>query len=1194
MRKEVRGMWQGPKCAGWIAVTVGIVFLLLPVTACSQATATLTGTVKDPSGAIVPTAAVTVTNEATKAVWTTVTTSAGLYTVPNLPPGNYDLAVSATGFKQFVQSGITVTVGSTATADVRLEVGKTSQSIEVHANAPLLHTTSSEVGTTVQGSFVAALPLQVAGQVRDPLQFVELTPGFSGSIPDNPSSQLSFKINGGQEGGADILVDGASIQLTHPNLQENYGVGPDAVGEFKVITGSVPAQYGRFTGGIVDLVLKSGTNQLHGTAYDYVRNSIFDANGWWNNYRGVPKGPDNQNDYGFAVGGPVWLPKIYDGRNKTFFFFNAELYRFKQGSFGNYSVPDASWKNGDFSNLLTPTTSLGVTYPAHQLYDYTTCNPGPCQPFPGNIIPMSRIDPVVQKEMSYMTNPQTSAVYNNFVSNNVTNTRVNMWSLKVDEYITAKQSINGSWAYDDVPKLGTQSLGDIWTTKNPTQYTDYGRLNYNYTFGPTVLNYANFGFSRTDRLEQNLIPTLGKNLAAQVGLKGVTAVQLPSLLSTGGSPGMTMTPDSADSYFIDNGYEVDDNLSWMKGRHSLMFGFDLRRLEFNSNQLAYSSGRFLFSPNQTSNLGNPNFDPNSGFSFASAFLGAAGTAWVPTPEDIGLRTRYYAVFAQDDFKATNKLTLNFGLRYEIPTPVVEAHDRLSWMNPSLPNPGAGNLPGAMEFAGSGPGRTGLDTPESTYYNSFAPRVGLAYHLTPDTVVRAGYGIYYSPIIVSGFAEVDSAGFSNSCQITSGSSTQPILVTGQMTGYPCALPPFIKPTLTNGAKGGSPLYLMTNTAIPGMVHEWTFDVQRQLGKNLLLDVGYVGSHGYHLDAEDAAPNQVNPKYLSYGPCLNVLITEQSTNSACAGQPGVAIPYPNFLNDWGNQATVGQALRPFPQYTDMLLDNDLDANPVGYYDYSGLQIQLQKRFSAGLTFLASYAWQKTLTNSDGAYPPEGGWNNLAQAGTQNTYDQAADKALSAHDVPQSFVLAYTYQLPFGNGKRFLSGHGRALDAVVGGWDVGAVQTYQSGFPLSVRCSSTYTSGLFVPNLGGNPPSCRVNVVPGQPEYLSNQGPFDFGKTKVLNPAAFAEPADFTLGDAARVTNIRGWPNLDEDISIEKNFNFTERFKAILRLEMFNAFNRTTFGGTNNTGGIDTVVTDPSFGQYTTAGGNRTMQMSLRLSF
>lgn len=780
MQKKTRRMSQESKYAG-IALAVGMLFLLLPARARCQATGTMTGGVKDPSGAMVPKAAVTMTNEATKAQWTTVTTSAGLYTVPNLPPGNYDLAVSASGFRQFVQTGITVTVGSTATANVTLQVGKTSQTVQVSANAPLLQATTSEVGTTVQGRFIAQLPLQVPGTIRNPVQFVELTPGFSGTMVSNPSSQLSYKVNGGQEGGSDTLVDGASISLTHPNLQMNYGISPDAVGEFKVITGSVPAQYGRFTGSVTNLVLKSGTNQIHGTAYDYVRNSIFNANGWWNNYRGVKKAPDTENDFGFNVGGPVYLPKIYDGRNKTFFFFNTEEYRFTQGSYNNRTVPDTAWLNGDFSNLLTPTTSLGVTYPAHQLYNYTTCNPGPCQPFVNNQIPITQLDPVVKNEFAYMAKPQNSNIYNNFLEDAVTKTQVNSWSLKVDEYITPKQSINGSWAYENVPKLATSSLGPVWTSINPTQYTDYGRLNYNYTFSPTVLNYANFGFSRTDRHEQNMEPVLGQNLAAKVGLKGVSAAQLPSILPSG----VTATPDSADSLFIDNGYEVDDNLSWMKGRHSLMFGVDIRRLEFNVAEQAYTSGRFLFGPNQTSNLGDPNFDPNSGFGFTSAFLGAAGTAWVPTAQTIGMRTRYYAVFAQDSFKATKKLTLNYGLRYSIPTPIVESHNRLSWMNPTLPNPGAGNLPGAMEFAGSGPGRTGLSTPLSTYYKSLAPRIGLAYALTPNTVIRAGYGIYYSPIIVTGFAEVDSAGFSNSCQLTSGSSTQPALIPGQMTGYPCA-------------------------------------------------------------------------------------------------------------------------------------------------------------------------------------------------------------------------------------------------------------------------------------------------------------------------------------------------------------------------------------------------------------------------
>ncbi|MFZ0594117.1 MAG: carboxypeptidase regulatory-like domain-containing protein [Bryobacteraceae bacterium] len=1168
-------------CANVLVAFVISAVLAFPIGAWAQGAGTLTGRMTDPSGATVSGATVSIVNEATQVTTNAVTTSGGTYTASNLPPGTYDITVSASGFKEFKQTGITVAVATTSTLDVSLQIGNTSESVEVRGDVSQVESQTSELGTSVSPQLIADLPLQVAGQVRNPIQFVELTPGFTGNLPNTPTSQLSFKINGGQEGGVDVLVDGASISLTHPNLQMNYGVGTDAVAEFRVLTATFPAQYGRATGGIVDLVTKSGTNQLHGTAYEILRNEVLDANGWYNNYKGVQRQPDNQNDFGFEVAGPVWLPKIYNGKDKTFFMFNTEFYRYKSGSAGPTTVPDPAWDQGNFSNLLTPTTSLGVTYPAHQLYDYTTCVSGPpCQPYAGNIIPMSRIDGVVKNAMAFFPKAQNNNVYNNFENTTINQYKANLYTAKIDEYITPKQRISGSWSYENMPLTQTQALGTIWTSENPTQHTDYGRFNYTDTISPTLLNEFNFGFSRTDRAEVNMLSTLGKNLAAQIGLKGVTDAQLPSFLPGG----VTASPDSADSTFIDNDYEFDDNVSWIKGRHSFIFGIDHRRLEFDTNQLAYSSGRFIFSAAQTSNL----IDPNSGFSYASLFLGAVSTAWIPTPQDIGMRTRYWATFVQDDFKVSQKLTLNLGFRYEIPTPVTEAHNRMSWMDPTVPNPGAGGLPGAYVFAGSGSGRTGLSTPQSTYYKSLAPRVGFAYALTSNTVIRSAYGIYYSPIIVNGFAQTDSAGFSNPFRINAPTgSNQPVIRPDQITAYPGALPPFINPTISNGSTGGQPSVILSNTDEPGRIQNWTFDVQHQFAKDFMVDVGYVGAHGDHLQAEQRAPNQLNPSYLSKGACLNVLITQQTTKPACAGQTPVPIPYPNFVSDWGNQATVAQALRPFPQYTDFSLDNSSEGNPFGFYTYEALQAKLQKRFSAGLTLLASYAWAKTLTNADGAYPPEGGWNTQAQVNMQNNYNAGAEKSLSAQDVPQSFVLSYSYELPFGKGKPLLNSGGRVVNAIVSGWNVGAIQTYTSGTPISINCGGSYISGLFNP-------SCRVNVVPGVSDTLSNQGPFVFGESKAFNPAAFSQPASFTLGDASRVSNIRLPMYLDEDISVEKRFSIREKVNAVFRMEAFNAFNRHRFGSANSTSGIDNTVTDPSFGQYTSAQGNRSMQASLRLSF
>jgi hypothetical protein len=1149
------------------------VFLALPGTARGQASGTLTGFVGDPAGAAVVNANVVIVNDATGVKTNTVTTSNGDFTATNLPPGGYNVTVSFTGFKEYRRTGLTISVGTTSSLDVALQLGSASESVDVHADVSQVESDTSELGTSVNKQLLADLPLQVAGQVRNPIQFVSLTPGFTGSLPNTPTSQLSFKINGGQEGGTDVLVDGASISLVHPNLQMNYGVGTDAVAEFKVMTGTFPAEYGRATGGIVDLVTKSGTNQLHGTGYEIIRNSALDANGWWNNYHSVSRPADNQNDFGFQVAGPVWIPKIYNGKDKTFFMFNMESYRYKSGgNAGPTTVPDDSWSRGDFSNLLTPTTSYGVNYAAHQLYDYKTCVTSACQVFAGNIIPLTRLDPVVKSAMTYFPKPQTDSVYDNFRNAQFNEFKADLWTLKIDEYLTQRQRISGSWSLDNRPQTQTQTFGDIWNSKNPTQDTAYGRFNYAVTISPTMVNSFNFGFSRTSRAEVNMIPTLNKDYAAKIGLKGVSSAQLPTFLADG----VAVTPDSADSSFIDNAYQMTESLNWIKGRHSLKFGVDHRRMEFNTNQLAYSSGRFLFSPTQTSNM----IDPNSGFSFASVYLGAAGGAWIPTPQDIGMRTRYWAGYVQDDIKLSQRLTVNLGLRYDLSTPISEAHNRQSWMDPTVANPGADGLLGAYVFAGSGIGRTGKDSPQSTYNKSIRPRIGVAYQVTPNTVIRSAYGIYYSPLIVNGFAQTDSTGFSNSYRIYSpNGSTQPVIVPSQMTGYPGALPPFISPTVANGANGGQPSVLLSDQSQQGRIQNWAFDIQRQLGKDFVLDVAYVGAHGDHLNAEQRAPNQLDPKYLSKGACLGVLISKQGTDPACTGQASVAAPYANFGSDWGGQATVAQALRPYPQYQDFNIDNSSSANPFGFYTYHALQAKVQKRYSNGLTFLASYAWAKTLTNADGAYPPEGGWNNQNQSSVQNNYNATAEKALSAQDVPQWFVLSYTYDLPFGKGQKLLN-RGGITNVLVGGWKVGAIHTYESGMPISINCGGGYTSGLFTP-------SCRPNAVYGVSQSYSNSSN-EYGVAKAFNPAAFVQPASYTLGNASRISSIRPPAVLNEDISLQKGFSIKEKVSAILRIESFNAFNRHRFSSIGNS------VTDPNFGNYTGVSGNRTMQGSLRLSF
>jgi hypothetical protein len=1158
-------------------VLLALAMLLTPVAVWAQAGGTLTGTVIDQGGAFVPKAKIVLTNEATQGRWESESTGTGAFTIHELPPGVYDLAVSFAGFRDYVQKGLTVKIGDTTSVGVTLQVGSATDSIEVRADAQQIRTDSSDAGTSVQAKFGNDLPLQVGGQARSALQFVALDPSFTGYTPNNPADQTSFKLSGGQEGGAVVLVDGASVNLVSPNIQVNYGVGPDAVQEMRVMTGTFSAEYGRASGGIVSLVTKSGTNQLHGSLYDYFHNEDLNATGWWNNYQGVPKGLDRQNDFGINVSGPIWLPKIYNGRNRTFFMFNYEGYRQKAGGTGLYSGATDAWNKGDFSSLLTAYTSpkTGRVLSAHRLYDYMTCNgSGPnCQPFANNQIPVSRMDKVFSNALQYFAHAQDqSAPVDNGTYKESDFNNANTFTGKLDQYVGSRQKIAFMWSSDDRPRGSSNSLSNLWDSNWGAQRATYARLSHDFTLSPTLLNHFNFGFSRRYRLEGESLT--GAGLASKMGLKGVMDDNFPAFEMHGSWAGR-VGPGNGNSQFADNTYQLNDNLSWQKGRHSLKIGFEMQRQEFNTRRLAYASGDFQFSDSLTGNG-----TPNTGLDYASFFLGTffSKAGWsvsqIPQGRYIGLRPRYYAGFIQDDFKFSPKLTLNIGIRYDLNMPITESHDRLSWMDPTVPNPGAGNLLGAYVFAGSGQGRTGKSTPQTTWKKGFGPRFGLAYSLDQNTVIRAGYGIYYTAVKVGGFADADAYGFTGAYTFPDqGNDLVPAGKLDQLTGWPGKQPPFIDPTLQNGQ---NPSVILSDTARPGTIQNWTLDIQRQLGKDILVDVGYVGNHGDHLQAWMRDPNQLNPKYMAKGACLQVNISAQATDPRCAGQAIIPLPYAGF------SGTVAQALRPFPQYGNSTLDNSSDGNPFGFSTYHALQAKVEKRFSNGLTALAAFSWSKTLTNADSEYPGQASWNNNLIAGTaQNQYNTTVEKSLSVQDVPRKLKLAYSYELPMGKGKKFLN-QGGALNAVVGGWNISGIQTYAVGLPISVFPDGSYTAGTFS-NSG------RANVVSGvNPSGASLNGSFNFATSKILNPAAFSEPANFTYGTAARTYNIRQWPTLSEDITLFKKFTVKERFDTVLRIDAFNAFNRHTFGG------WDMNVTSVTFGKATNAGGNRTCQLSLRVNF
>jgi hypothetical protein len=995
---------------------------------------TLAGSVKDATGATIPGASLTLKDADTGSRYTGVASSQGLFTFPELQPGIYTLTVTAPGFESYSQNGITVSVGSTATVDAQLKIGSASETVTVTSDASQVQSDSSDIGTTVPAELIADLPLQFNGTVRNPLQFVTLTPGFSGIDSSSPTEQGGFKLNGGQEGAADILVDGATIELVSPSLQMNYGVSVEAVQEFKVMTNTFDAQYGRTGGGIVNLVTKSGSNALHGSAYDILRNKELDANSWINNLQGTPRPVDTQNDFGAIISGPVYLPKLYDGRNKTFFMFNYEGFRFNTGGNSLNSAPTQAMLNGDFSALLQPITVYGQTFQPNVLYDYTTCtgaNQGQaCQPYPDNKITQAP-DPVFKAAIPYLPQAPANATspYLNLMQESVNKTQATMYEIRIDQNLGAKQKISGSYDYDWRP-TGYIIEGAPLDASSTNQRTHYVRLGYDYIFKPNLLNHFNAGFSRRYRQEFSGIGSYGGDWPSKIGLKGVMDTTFPAI-SYNYPDGAAMPSNGADQFY-DNTYEFDDTLSWQRGRHSVKFGWDVRLQQFNIDVMTNTSGSFNFGSGPT---GTPT-DSNSGFGYASFYLGAASGGIIALPEVADWRVKYYAGFVQDDWKLTSKLTANLGFRYEIPTPVTEANGKQSFVDPTLPNPGAGGLPGAYIFMGSGPGRYGSNGWQNTFDKSFGPRIGLAYQIRPGTVIRAGYGIYYQNLKVNGYGEGDSQGFFGTYNYPTPSTPQtPAVVLSQITSYPGPKPPFIDPTLMNGQM---PEFILSKTARPGTTHTWSLDIEQQLPAKVMLDVAYVGDHGDHLQAGMHDPNQGNPANMVRGACLWSDINAQSGNPDCAGQTPVAAPYAGF------QGTVSQALRPFPQYSTAVLDSVTMSMPFGVYTYHALQVQAQKRISQGLTVLTNYTWSKTLTNADSELPSGSGWVGNGASGAVNTYNLKVEKALSQWDTPQRLVLSYTYQLPFGKGKRFAN-QGGVVNALAGGWQFAGNQSYASGTRL-----------------------------------------------------------------------------------------------------------------------------------------------------
>jgi hypothetical protein len=1161
---------------------------------------TITGTVADPSGAVVAGATVTATNNATQAATKTTTTSSGHYTIPALQVGKYEVTVEQGGFKKYVQSGVVVEVGQTIRVDAALQLGESTQSVEVTAQEIQVQRDTSDRGTVISGQEVLELPLVGVGEQRNPGYFMTLVPGVTGrgvSYSGSPR-MLNTTVNGSQSASNEFQLDGSIVGSPAEWAGDfrNLPFPQDAIGEFKVITLNPPAEYGRTGQGVTSFTLRSGTNQFHGSAYEYLRNDALDARGFF-----APTTPINkQNEFGATVGGPI-------RKDQTFFFGWYQGFRLRKAASNRTdTVPTPAMRGGDFSNILgaqVGTDALGRPVYSNEIYDPATqrtvaagavdpstglvnssgssailrnafgFNPATGLAIPGqaNIIPSDRIDPVAKNIFSYFPDPVRPGVgvggfQNNWLSSAFARPNTNQWGSKVDHAIGARNRLSGEfiWSHTDNPSSATYPSpigeGSISSTH---QYV--ARFSHDLVIRPNVINHWTFGFNRW---WSQSISEAGLGWPDKLGWKGVPGTGAGSVFPGLNIGGLGNTyGNGGQGYDASNVFTFDDGLSWTKGKHTFKTGFSYVKMQQNDGGFGRQSGYLNFNCGGTSLPGPWYLDGcgagsgNPGFGAASFLLGlgSSGEAIVYAATNAD-RVGQYAGYVQDDFKATSRLTFNLGLRYDLFRPLVSAHDQMSWMDPTVTNPDLG-IKGAMVFASPG-----HRTAAETFKKAFGPRFGFAYALTDKTVLRGGYGILYST--------TGAHRSSRGCCYLQGFNSDNVIGLDASTGSPGLLPaftlsggwpasrfptpPFISPSygLTTGVHG-----IFPGDGRPGDIQNWTLSLQRQLPGQILLDVAYVGTKGTHISSRLGPGNVMPTQYLSFGDLLYKGISDPSVQALGPVQAmpidpatGHHSPFAGFEALYGGNATLGQGLRPFPQYTREANFQMRDLmESIGMSNYHALQVQARKRFSQGLSFLISYTWSKSLTNAESIFNEFSGF-------TQDFYNRAAEKSLGLNDHPHNLVLSYQYELPFGPGRKWANAGG-AAGKVLGGWSIAGIQQYQSGQPAVIVAGSTAGD----PYAGSNSFLGRPNVVPGvnkrSDAYLNGTfDPNDPGdRGTIYNPNAWSVPAKYTFGNAPRTDgDVRAFFYLNEDISIIKRTNVTERVSVEFRADFLNVFNRVVFGG------------------------------------
>ena len=1230
-----------PSSRLWTLILSAILVVTTSLSLHGQSTfGTVDGSVIDSSGAAVAGAQVTLTNTGTQEKRVQPTGNEGLYSFVNVPPGNYRLDVEKAGFKHFTRTDVVVQVQQDSHIDATLPVGQVSETVEVTAQTPLLQVETSSLGQVVEQRKANELPLNG----RNIFNLITISPaavaqGGSGGTPvgQNPFSWGNYQVGGSFGNQSAEYLDGQPLNIGYINLPIVIPT-QDSVGEFKVQYNNLGPEFGKFSGGIMNFSTKSGTNAFHGEAYEFIRNKIFNSNDYFIKQSQLESGQSNttapyvQNQYGFNVGGPVV-------KDKVFFFTSWEQFRQRFGNPITTTIPTAAFEAGNFSSLL----------PGIQLYDPYTVNPatGARSPYPGNIIPTSEFSKAGLALWNKYYAPVQSA--NNFaVGNYVAATSAGgnntQFVARGDVNITDKTRMFARFTYFGLLDLPTNPFNTGLCNDRCAEdyHTKALAIDFNHVFSANVIGDLNISGSRFIYLRAPLLA--GYDLTS-LGWPSSYNSEVPDIMRTPPTPAFPFPGDvgksQGNSAIGDHNtqYNVSPTMTIIHGKHTFAVGAQWELGLDNYYQTNIASGAFGFSGAWTGNIGGPNCTTangcTAGFPFADFLLGLAqsgpasfvnqteGAAQVPA-QTAGRQT-YRGFYGADTWKVTTKLTLNMGLRYELPGTWSDRYNRLSYWSPNVTNAtvtGCNGNPGSpcigdAQLVGNGVNTSRNNLPLD--YREFSPRLGFAYSWDQKTVIRGGYGIFWIPNYISFglnpdndvinlattpfFATLDhgvtpigtldqsgctfNAGSGGGAGTLTGCTPGPfvngILPPPGRTSYPAATPNISSFVASNG----DPTLAPYTDPKYGYVQQFNLDVQRQLGAGFFADVAYAGAHGVHLQQYSTNINQIPDSYVA-----------QAEAQSLAGLP-VAIdqPIPNPLvspnPSIGNGATqsptilAGQLLRPYPQYTGLSLG--------GYgccgSTYNSLQATVTRRFQGGGTLLVAYTNSKLLSNTDTLTSWLEGSGETGGVGAVQDYNNLnGERSLSSQDVSQRLVISYVLDLPFGHGKTWLSGATGFEDKVVSGWGIDGITTFQRGFPLKITWAGTSTplegAGLGIGNI-------RPDVVPG----CSKGG--NRSLTEFFNVNCFSAPPAWGYGTEARVDSSLRAPGINNfDFAIFKRTQITERFGVEFRTEFFNLFNHPQFGvpGTGFNGTY-TGAGNNGFGEITSDNGDanpRLIQFALKFIF